>query len=89
LWAALSNINLSFVFCFLGAKSATDLSRTDIRFKEIEIEEFAGFSCHDRVIVARLHLTFLSCRVTMGFFYTVYKKFKEKKSKGNLKYQTT
>jgi hypothetical protein len=60
-----------------------------MRFKEIEIEEFAGLSCHGRVIVARLHLTFLNCRVTMGFFYIVFKKFKEKKSKGNLKYQTT
>ena len=74
--------NLSFVFCFLGAKSATDLSRTDMRFNEIEREEL---SCHDIVIVARLHRTFLNCRVTMGFFYTVYKKFKEKKSIGNLK----
>jgi len=46
------------------------LSRTDIRFKEIEIEEFAGFSCHDRVTVARLHLTFLNCRVTNRLYPT-------------------
>jgi hypothetical protein len=49
--------------------------------REREIEEFAGLSCRDRVIVARLHLTFLNCRVTMGFFYIVFKKFKEKKRK--------
>jgi hypothetical protein len=61
------------------AKRATDLSRTDMRFKEIEIEEFASLSSHDRVIVARLHLTFLNCRGTMGLLYCTYSESSKKR----------